>query len=79
VATGNVVVLGALKGMAHAGAVGDEDSFILALQLVPTQLRIGRKIALPPERPNDSSLINPEIAFIREDEITLQPYRGRVR
>ena len=45
----------------------------------PTQLRIGRKIALPPERKTDPSLIQPEIALIRDGEITLQPYRGRVR
>ena len=46
--TAGFVVLGALKGMAHAGSGGDESRFIFALQLRPTQVRIGHKIAIPP-------------------------------
>ena len=40
IADGNVVVLGACKGMVHAGASGDETAFVYALSLQPTQLRI---------------------------------------
>ena len=48
VATGSIMVLGALKGVAHAGAHGDDKAFILAFDMRPTQLRIARNIAIPP-------------------------------
>lgn len=44
VAGGNVIVLGSLKGMAHAGSKGDANCFVSALVLQPTQLRIGKYI-----------------------------------
>ncbi len=75
VATGNITVLGALKGMAHAGAAGDEESFILAFDLRPTQLRIGRKIAIPPDR--KSGDLQAEIASVSGDQIILEPYQRR--
>ncbi len=71
VATGNISVLGALKGMAHAGAGGNEDAFILALHLRPTQLRIGRKIAVPPER--DQTAL-PERARVDGNQIVIEPF-----
>jgi septum site-determining protein MinC len=78
VATGNIVVLGALKGLAHAGAAGDESTFILAFDLRPTQLRIGRKIAVPP--PRRSSAPPPsELATVQDGQIVIEAYRGRVR
>jgi len=71
VATGNIVVLGTLKGMAHAGAGGNEDAFIMALQLRPTQLRIGRKIAVPPTRDRD---FVPERARVEDGQIVIEPF-----
>jgi septum site-determining protein MinC len=76
VATGNIVVLGALKGMAHAGAGGDEDAFIMALQMRPTQLRIGRKIAVPPQR--ETGLV-PERARVDDGQIVIEPFASRLR
>lgn len=73
-ASGSIVVLGTLKGVAHAGATGDESAFILALQLRPTQLRIGRRIAIPPEDPSDG----PEIAVVRQERIVVEPYHARL-
>ena len=40
VSKGNVVVLGALKGTIHAGATGNEASFVAALNMNPMQIRI---------------------------------------
>jgi septum site-determining protein MinC len=40
VATGDILVFGRLAGIAHAGAGGDENARIYALELNPTQLRI---------------------------------------
>lgn len=79
VATGNIVVLGALKGLAHAGATGDEEAFILGFDLRPTQIRIGRRIAMPPERSAEPHDVVPEIARVIDGQIVIEPYRGKVR
>ena len=44
-ATGDIVVFGRLAGIAHAGAGGDEQARIFALDLAATQLRIATFIA----------------------------------
>lgn len=49
-AAGDVVVWGKLRGMVHAGADGDENAVVCALDLSPTQLRIAGRIALTPKR-----------------------------
>ena len=46
---GCIFVLGALRGSAFAGASGDEDAFVLALELDPLQIRIADKIAISPD------------------------------
>ena len=48
IAARDIIVLGTLRGIAHAGALGDITSVIIALSLVPTQLRIARFISRPP-------------------------------
>lgn len=73
-ASGSIVVLGALKGVAHAGATGDEGTFILSLQLRATQLRIGSRIAIPPSELAEL----PEIAVVRDGRIVIEPYRSRL-
>lgn len=92
-ADGHIVVLGALRGLAHAGARGDESAVILSFDLRPTQIRIGNRIAFPPERatPQGSKLLTllqrdrpatrsytPEIARIEDGAIVLEDYRGRL-
>ncbi|MBW1879593.1 MAG: septum site-determining protein MinC [Deltaproteobacteria bacterium] len=76
IGSGNVLVLGALKGLAHAGSAGDEGAFILAFDLRPTQLRIARKIAIPPQRTPDARF-DPEVARIEGDHLVVEPYRPR--
>jgi septum site-determining protein MinC len=49
IATGNIYVLGALRGMAHAGFSGNEEAIIAAAYLRPTQLRIAEVISRPPD------------------------------
>lgn len=73
IATGNVVVWGRLRGLVHAGAGGDEAAVICALDLSPTQLRIGEQIAVAP---NDSrAAAIPEQAAIRDGQIVAEPWR----
>ncbi|SFJ10477.1 septum site-determining protein MinC [Paenibacillus sp. UNC496MF] len=47
--TGDIYVLGALRGLAHAGFKGRKDTVIAASLLKPTQLRIDDVISRPPD------------------------------
>lgn len=49
IAGGDIIVMGALRGLAHAGAKGRSDAVVVALELQPTQLRIGHRLGRPPE------------------------------
>ncbi len=72
VAGGSVVVWGRLRGLVHAGALDDEDAVICALELAPTQLRIGRHISRSPEeRPSKPS---PEKASVHDGRIVAVPW-----
>lgn len=70
IAGGDIVVWGKLRGIAHAGAMGDESSVICALELAPSQIRIGEHIARPPERSRPPKV--PEIASVQEDGIVVE-------
>lgn len=77
VAGGNVVVWGRLRGVVHAGAAGDSDAVVCALDLSPTQLRIADHIAVSPERRGKA---RPEIAFVRDGQLVAESWnrdRGR--
>jgi septum site-determining protein MinC len=72
VAGGNVVVWGKLRGMVHAGALGDEGAVVCALDLAPMQLRIANHIARSPEdRPSDPV---PEMARVSDGQIVAVPW-----
>lgn len=49
VSTGNVYVLGHLRGIAHAGASGDRQAIIAASYMNPSQLRIADYISRAPD------------------------------
>jgi septum site-determining protein MinC len=71
VATGDILVFGALRGTAHAGAQGDASARVYAIELAPTQLRIATCIATGDEARRSRE---PEVAFIRSDRIAIAPY-----
>lgn len=48
-ATGDIYIMGSLRGMAHAGCEGNEKAIISASQMKPTQLRIAQVISRPPD------------------------------
>ncbi|TAM61151.1 septum site-determining protein MinC [bacterium] len=73
IATGDIVVIGALRGIAHAGAQGDVGACVFALDLSPTQLRIGPHIAVAPEGERRRSPV-PELARIEDGRIVIVPY-----
>lgn len=66
-ATGNIFILGALRGIAHAGVNGNQQAVIAASIMKPTQLRIGEVINRAPDHiPNEGNEM--ECAYINEDE-----------
>jgi len=70
VAGGDIIVWGKLRGTVHAGAMGDEDALICALQLAPSQIRIGARIARSPERARLPTV--PEVARVHEGVIVVE-------
>jgi len=71
-ASGNIVVLGALKGFAYAGFDGNEEAFIAAFTLQPEILKISEVVARAPEDAVKPEY--PEVARIKEGAIIVEPY-----
>jgi septum site-determining protein MinC len=71
VASGDIVVFGALRGVAHAGAQGDRSARVIALELAPTQLRIATAIATSD---GGGKARGPEHAAIVDDRIAVVPF-----
>jgi len=74
IAEGDIVVWGHLRGIVHAGAAGDEGRCICALVFSPTQLRIGSRIARPPDQRRARKKFGPERAYISGDQIVVEAY-----
>jgi septum site-determining protein MinC len=74
-AAGDVIIWGKLRGVVHAGAVGDDSAIVCALQMQPMQLRIGNYIARAPEdqgrEPGE-----PEVAFVRNGGIVAESWNN---
>ena len=69
IAAGDILVWGRLRGIAHAGAQGNHQCRITALQMEFTQLRIADAVARAPKlRPKR---LAPELAFITTEGIRL--------
>ncbi|WP_066424358.1 septum site-determining protein MinC [Anabaena sp. 4-3] len=69
VADGDILVWGRLRGVAHAGAAGNRECLIMALQMEPTQLRIADAVARSPETLPTQFL--PEVAHITPQGIRI--------
>ncbi|MHA6485149.1 septum site-determining protein MinC [Paenibacillus sp. strain BS8-2] len=68
--TGDIYVMGALRGMAHAGVAGRKDVIIATSLMKPTQLRIADVVSRPPEEwlTLDSAM---EFAFLNEGQMQI--------
>lgn len=75
IAGGDIIVLGSLRGTAHASAYDDDgfDSVIVALHMRPMQLRIGSIIS----RGSDEDVKLPEIARIENRRIVVETFNSR--
>lgn len=72
-AGGNIIILGSLKGLAHAGCTGMQDAFVAALSMTPVQLRIADIITRFPESETMRTDKTPEYAIIEDGLIYVQP------
>ncbi len=70
VASGNIIVMGTLRGVVHAGANGDETAVVMALKLTPQQLRIGSFFTRSPDNPEVPE--HPEKAYIENNQIVIE-------
>jgi septum site-determining protein MinC len=75
IASGHIIVLGALRGVVHAGALGNEQAAVLAFKLQPTQLRIASHITRPPED-DFTGPEQPEIARIKDNTVTIEVFQS---
>lgn len=78
VSKGNIIVLGSLKGTAFAGATGNTNSFVVALDMCPTQIRIADTIARAPDKPAKDEVKQPKIAFLEDGNIYIEPLNKSV-
>ena len=73
ISNGNIIVLGALKGTAYAGACGNKDCFVIALDMNPMQIRIADMIARAPDKPKKAKK-EPQIAYLDGNAICISEY-----
>ncbi|AKX94681.1 putative septum site-determining protein MinC [Moorella thermoacetica] len=71
-AGGNILIMGTLKGNAHAGSQGDRSAAIVAYRMEPEQLGIAGIIARSPEQKTRHPY--PEIARLVGTRIVIDPY-----
>ncbi|MCX8061912.1 MAG: septum site-determining protein MinC [Anaerolineales bacterium] len=74
IAAGNIIVWGRLRGVVHAGAAGDTQAVVCALDFQPTQLRIADQIALPPQRKGKPQ---PEMARLHDGQLVAEPWNPK--
>ncbi|GAA6620548.1 septum site-determining protein MinC [Scytonema sp. NUACC26] len=69
IADGDILVWGRLRGVTHAGASGNRECLIMALQMEPTQLRIADAVARAPEK--SPTQYYPEVAYVTSEGIRI--------
>ncbi len=78
-ADGNVIILGKLKGVVHAGLSGINSAYVIALDMKPVQLRINNTYGRASDKMvHASSRLEPEIAFIHDDMIAIDKIDNKV-
>ena len=78
ISKGNIIILGALKGTVFAGATGNENAFVLALEMFPVQIRIADTIARSPDNPVKNEKKEAKIAFLEEGNIYIESVNRKV-
>lgn len=81
VSKGNIVVLGALKGNAYAGANGNEQAFVAALLMDPVQIKIGDVLGRSADKAfvgkkklkRQPVAFEPQVAIVKDGNIYIEP------
>lgn len=73
VAAGDIVVMGTLRGVAHAGATGSGDAMVAAFRLQPMQLRVGSVIGRAPDG-QPARADAPELARVRDGVLVIERF-----
>lgn len=82
ISKGNIVVLGALKGNAYAGANGNEQAFVAALDMDPIQIKIGDVIGRSADKAplavkkrgrKQQAAAEPQVAIVKDGNIYIEP------
>lgn len=71
IAGGSVIIWGRLRGFVHAGAQGNRQAVVCALDLSPTQLRVADEIAIAPKR---SGKPQPEVVRLKNGLLQAEPW-----
>jgi septum site-determining protein MinC len=84
ISSGDIMVWGRLRGIAHAGAEGNRRAVVAAIDFVPTQLRIANLTTIAPDhkKPRASGFLfwkkeperRPEIARVTDGRIVVEPW-----
>ena len=69
IAGGSIIIWGRLSGVVHAGAEGDENAVICALDMSPTQLRIASYLTIPAARKGKPQ---PKIIMIKNNQPVIE-------
>ena len=73
ISKGNVIILGSLKGNVYAGAAGNTNAFVVALDMRPVQIRIADTRARAPDNPEKTPGNQTKIAFLDNGNIYIEP------
>lgn len=74
IAKGNVVILGELRGSVFAGAAGNHDAVVVALEMSPVQIRIGNVSSRIGEKGRRLGR-GPMIASVEDQELRTRPLK----
>lgn len=79
---GNVVVLGSLRGNVYAGADGNHNAFVVALEMNPMQIKIADLIARSADSASHkkakSKNVQPKIAYILDSNIYMDDLQQEI-
>ena len=76
--TGNIIVLGALKGQVFAGAGGNEKAFVFAIDMAPVMIRIAGYLARSSDKTDKEEMKKMQIAFLENGQVCLESLNKRV-
>lgn len=75
-ANDDIIVVGTLRGLAHAGAGGNEKAVIWAERIRSPQLRIGSALAQAGEGDGEAEDHGPEVAHLKDGAIVVRPWNS---